>query len=118
MLVPCVCKSSKASAMEVRSRSEWDAIPASIRKGSWCPYCVHNHKLKLEEMQQIARQRGGKCISKKYINNRTALVWECRRRHRWKALLSNVNRGPQKSGTWCLKCYNLLTKSVPFSGQY
>jgi hypothetical protein len=92
---------------ECAADHEWDATPTSIRKGSWCPYCVHNHKLKLEEMQQIARQRGGKCISRKYMNNHSALVWECRRGHRWKALPSNVNRGPQKPGTWCLKCYNL-----------
>ena len=86
---------------------EWDATPASIRRGSWCPYCVHNHKLKLEEIQQIARERGGKCISTRYRNNRTTLVWECRRGHRWRALPTNVKGGSRKRGTWSLKCYNL-----------
>ena len=48
---------------------EWEATPASIRQGTWCPYCVHNRKLNLEEMQQIGRERGGRCVSKRYINN-------------------------------------------------
>jgi hypothetical protein len=72
---------------------QWDAISASVKKGSWCPHCVHNHKLRLQEMQQIARDRGGSCISKRYTNNETALLWECRRGHRWKATPSNVKRG-------------------------
>jgi glutaredoxin len=86
---------------------QWDAIPASVKKGSWCPHCVHNHQLRLQEMQQIARDRGGSCISKRYTNNETALLWECRRGHRWKATPSNVKRGLRKRGTWCLRCYNL-----------
>ena len=28
-------------------------------------------KLTIEEMQEIAGSRGGKCLSKKYVNNRT-----------------------------------------------
>ena len=86
---------------------EWDARPASIRKGTWCPYCAHVQKLKLEEMQQIAAERGGKCISETYNNCYTNLVWECVRGHRWKALPGNVKGSPRKRGTWCLKCANL-----------
>lgn len=86
---------------------EWNARPASIRKGTWCPYCAQVQKLKLEEMQQIARGRGGKCISKSYINCYTNLVWECVRGHRWKALPTNVKGRPHGHGTWCLKCDEL-----------
>jgi thiol-disulfide isomerase/thioredoxin len=86
---------------------EWDATAASIRRGSWCPHCARNQKLRLEEMQQIAQERGGKCISKSYTNGRTNLVWECARGHCWKASPSNVKGGLRKRGTWCLKCYDL-----------
>jgi len=86
---------------------EWSARPASIRKGTWCPYCAKVQKLKLEEMQQIALERGGKCISKSYTNCYTNLVWECVRGHRWKALPTNVKGSSLRKGTWCRVCYEL-----------
>ena len=86
---------------------EWDARPALIRKGCWCPYCAKVQKLKLEEMQQIARERGGNCISRNYTNCYTNLVWECARGHRWKALPSNVKGSSRKRGSWCSKCCEL-----------
>jgi hypothetical protein len=89
---------------------EWTATPASVRSGKWCPYCVHNQRLELKAMQRLARRRGGKCLSTRYINNRQPLVWECKRRHRWKATPANVKGGKRKRGTWCLECYNLRRK--------
>jgi hypothetical protein len=86
---------------------QWTATPASIRSGKWCPYCVHNRRLELKAMQRLARRRGGKCLSAKYINSCHPLLWECKRRHRWKATPANVKGGNQKRGTWCLECYNL-----------
>lgn len=58
-------------------------------------------------MQCLARERGRRCLSATYINNRHPLVWECKRRHRWKATPANVKGGERKRGTWCLECYNL-----------
>jgi hypothetical protein len=58
-------------------------------------------------MQRLARRRGGKCLSTVYTNNRESLLWECKRRHRWKAAPANVKGGRRKRGTWCLECYNL-----------
>jgi hypothetical protein len=85
---------------------EWDARPASIRSGNWCPFCARNRKLDLEEMREIARERGGKCLSAVYKNGRTALLWECKKGHRWKARPANVKGGARKRGSWCLACYN------------
>ena len=64
----------------------WSAAPKSIRSGSWCSQCVRNQKVKLEEMQALARERAGRCLSRSYVNNRSALLWECRRGHKWKAM--------------------------------
>jgi hypothetical protein len=86
---------------------QWTASPASIRTGSWCPYCVHNRRLELKTMPRLARKRGGKCLSTRYINSRDPLLWECKRGHRWKAAPGNVKGGKRKRGTWCLECYNL-----------
>ena len=38
-------------------------------------------KISIEEMQEIARKRGGKCLSKKYINAHTKLEWQCANGH-------------------------------------
>lgn len=85
---------------------EWDARPASIRSGNWCPFCARNRKLELEEMRELARERGGKCLSETYRNGRTPLLWECRQSHRWKARPANVKGGARRKGSWCLACYN------------
>jgi hypothetical protein len=88
----------------------WAAAPKSIRQGSWCPHCVHNQKLKLEEMQELARERGGRCISRTYINNHSPLLWQCQRGHKWRAMPSNVKNHRRKRGTWCPACFNLRRK--------
>jgi hypothetical protein len=94
---------------------QWKATTASVRGGSWCPLCVHNQRLELKAMQRLARGRGGKCLSTSYINNRFSLLWECKRRHRWKATPTNVRGGTRKRGTWCLECYNLRRRYRPRS---
>jgi hypothetical protein len=92
---------------------QWTATPASIRSGRWCPYCVHNRRLELKVMQRLARDRGGKCLSAKYVNSCQPLLWECKRRHRWRAAPANVKGRNKKRGTWCLECYNLRRRFRP-----
>ncbi len=86
---------------------EWQARASSIRAGRWCPACAHNQKLNLREMQEIARERGGKCLSSRYENGRTPLMWECELGHHWRALPARVKNGLRRKGTWCPKCYSL-----------
>ena len=57
------------------------------------------HRRTIDEMQNLAKSRGGKCLSKKYVNARTKLLWECKEGHRWSAVPDSVKRG-----TWCPKC--------------
>jgi hypothetical protein len=69
----------------------WLAVPAQI-KDSWCPMCSHNRKKTLEDMQALARSKGGECISKKYVNIKTPLKWKCNRGHIWTSLYLYINR--------------------------
>jgi len=78
----------------------WEALPHSIKSGHWCPYCARIVKLTIEEMQQIAKHRGGKCLSKIYKNTKTKLQWECSEGHQWKATPTSI----KNSGTWCPIC--------------
>lgn len=85
---------------------EWNARPASVKAGNWCPYCARNRELEFEQLRQIARERGGRCLSTTYNNGRTPLLWECSQRHQWKARPANVKGGTHRKGSWCLQCYN------------
>ncbi|NVM52853.1 MAG: zinc-ribbon domain-containing protein [Candidatus Helarchaeota archaeon] len=93
-------------------RHEWKATPANIKSGKWCPKCANKrkgiyHKLTIEEMQEIARQSGGKCISPQYFNVETNLEWQCKEGHQWKARPDHI-----KEGSWCPKCANLKKLTI------
>ena len=49
-------------------------------------------KLTIEEMRQLAKQRGGKCLSKTYINTNSKLLWECINGHQCTVTPDNVKR--------------------------
>lgn len=50
-------------------RHTWDTMPISIYQGCWYPICIGKRKGTIEEMHELAEERGGKCLSKKDINN-------------------------------------------------
>lgn len=51
-------------------------------------------------MVDLARERKGKCLSKKYISTHTQLKWECKNGHRfWKAPILIIHRNQ-----WCKEC--------------
>ncbi len=77
----------------------WEARPADIKKGVWCPHCSHRARLKIEEMHELAKSREGKCLSEAYVNNRAVLEWRCIEGHVWKSNAHDI-----KSGHWCPKC--------------
>lgn len=79
---------------------QWRAKPNDIKTGHWCPHCAGMAPLTIEEMQRIAASRGGKCLSKKYINGYTKLKWQCKNGHIWMASPSNIKTG----GYWCPFC--------------
>jgi len=85
----------------------WSVTPKSIKSlGSWCPICANKSRsLKhinlsgLKQVQKIAILKGGKCISKRYINCKTKLLFECNKGHRWQSTPSCIKRGK-----WCPYC--------------
>ena len=80
----------------------WQAVPNTIKNTkSWCPFCGGTKRLTIEEMQTIAKKRGGKCLSKKYINASTKLEWQCSDGHKWKARPNDIKINNQ----WCPRCF-------------
>lgn len=92
---------------ECKHGHRWRAVPRKIRQGRWCPYCAGTMKFNIEEMQQLAIKRGGKCLSDTYINSMTNLLWECAKGHQWEAVPGSV-----KSGRWCPVCGGSMKRSI------
>ena len=61
-------------------------------------------RLTLDKMRAVARNRGGFCLSKNYINNRTALLWQCSEGHQWRAKPYAVLGAGRAPGSWCPEC--------------
>jgi len=85
----------------------WMAAPDPIKRGSWCLKCSGSQKLTIEEMQKIARSRGGICLSDRYVNTQTKLEWKCKKSHIWMAAPSNI-----KTGHWCPKCAGMQKLTI------
>ena len=92
---------SELMLWECKLKHQWEASYAGVKKGDWCSICAKNKKFGLEDVQKIAESRGGKCLSKEYINSGTDLLWECASGHQWPAKLVRINN---KKKSWCPFC--------------
>ena len=69
--------------VECASHHIWETTPLLLKyKKTWCSTCSAKQrsnikKLTIEEMQKIAKSRGGSCNSSEYFNSKTKLQWEC-----------------------------------------
>lgn len=79
----------------------WETNFKSIKvHNTWCPYCSGRYNNNIEIAKQLAINRNGKCLSDKYINNKTNMSWWCGKCYKkWQARLDRI-----KSGTWCPFC--------------
>jgi hypothetical protein len=80
---------------------EWEAVPNSVRSGTWCPCCAgkRGSSSLLDEAVAIAEQRGGKCLSEEFQGDKIKLKWECFEKHQWEAVLYTIRKG-----SWCPEC--------------
>lgn len=85
----------------------WWQKPAHVLSGHWCPYCSCNAKLTLRIIKDTALIRDGKCLSKKYSNALSPLLWQCKYRHTWRANANNI-----RQGKWCPICACNLREKI------
>ena len=83
---------------------EWEAVSSSVKCGTWCPKCgdkraAVKRSRSIEDLQRLATQKGGKCLSKEYKNSKSKLRWKCTNGHVWETDASVI-----VSGHWCPKC--------------
>ena len=73
----------------------WKNAPAKIRAGQGCPFCS-GRRVTLADCVQLARERGGECLSKRYVDVHTKMKWRCANGHVFAMARSRV-----VSGRWC-----------------
>lgn len=81
---------------ECKKGHQWGTSLTSVQAGHWCPECAGRKHLTIEDMQKLAKTKGGHCLSDKYVNAKTKLEWKCKKGHRWLAIPDSVRRG-----SWC-----------------
>lgn len=78
----------------------WEAVPQDlIYRNRWCPTCSGYKRKSIEDMQELAKSRNGKCLSNKYTSIDTNLTWECFNGHQFQSTPQSVQRG-----AWCPNC--------------
>ncbi len=77
---------------------EWDARPANVLFGTWCPFCC-GQRQSIDDLRAIAESRGGNCLSSDYAGAAKQHSWRCKDGHTWQASPNSI-----KNGSWCPKC--------------
>ena len=85
---------------------EWEAVPSSIKVGRWCRKCgIKCSAIKrartIDEMQALAKAKGGVCLSVSYRNSKSRLLWRCAAGHEWETQASVI-----LGDHWCPQCEN------------
>ena len=58
--------------------------------------------IRIAKLKQLAKTRGGDCLSTIYLGGKTKLEWVCKEGHTWQAVPDRFSRG-----TWCPVCANV-----------
>lgn len=78
-----------------------------IQQGQWCPFCAGRY-VTIEDIQNIAIQKNGKCLSKYYNKCIDKLLWECAAGHQWEASFNSI----KNSGSWCPYCNDSIGEKI------
>jgi len=83
---------------------QWSALPVNVyHKGSWCPHCSGNAKLRIQDAHDAGALLGCVCLSTEYESVRKPLQWRCRKGHEFTASLTSV----RTLGACCMECQKL-----------
>jgi len=62
---------------------------------------------KFDEANTMAINKGGSCLSTKYIGSKIKMSWECDKQHQWDASFNSIQQG-----SWCPFCANNIKFSI------
>jgi hypothetical protein len=108
LITSCIPNSATKIEWECAAGHRWFATPTDVKRGRWCPKCKYDQvsarfKGSLQNMQDIAKDRGGLCLSNLYRDSQQKLLWQCRDGHKWEAIPQAITRGQ-----WCPQCAGSL----------
>jgi hypothetical protein len=75
-------------------------LSSTLSNLSWCAKCSGNTPRNLQVLIDIAKSRGGKVLSTKYVNVDATYDFECSLGHKF----SNTFKHVEKRGQWCPTC--------------
>lgn len=79
----------------------WLARFDDILNGHWCPKCGYqSYALSIDIANEVAINKGGRCLSTEYVGSMEPLLWQCDKLHTWYSSLNNV----KNHNSWCPKC--------------
>ena len=90
----------------------FEAEPNNIKYNRWCPICGHKKqgiraRSTIEDMQKLAAERGGECLSETYANAHKKLKWKCSKGHIFEAKPNTVQQGQ-----WCPECNSFKSERL------
>ena len=99
------CLSDNYETLQTRMEFEcaeghrWETTAVIVLDGSWCPACRYRPLSRVAQMQEVAREHGGWCLSNEYVAELPGMRWRCARGHEWNAVPKRLRRG-----SWCPTC--------------
>jgi len=110
----CLSKKYTNSTSNLRWRCSrghvWAATPYNVGKpnGTWCPHCAGVAPRNLDQMIQIAKERGGLCLSESYASLKGKLLWRCKNNHDfWMTPNKVIHRN-----AWCPLCTRYVSERI------
>jgi hypothetical protein len=85
---------------ECRNGHIWEAVSYKIRFGNWCAICAGVTAFSIEDLRDVAKNRGGRVLSTQYKNAYTKVLWECTHGHQWWARFCDI----KNNKSWCPFC--------------
>src|SRR4030042_5652277 len=64
-------------------------------------------RLTIQLMQQVAKSRGGRCLSDIYVGANSKLTWQCAKGHQWMARPTHIQQG-----SWCPECAGMRRLTI------
>ena len=78
----------------------------TIQQGRWCPKCgkfrtahAARNRVGIQKCKELAKTKGGECLSDVYIDALTKLKWRCEKGHEWQTSWNTVS-----ADHWCPTC--------------
>lgn len=80
-----------------------------LNKNAWCPYCSGRLLYTpLEDLQRVAKLKGGQLLSTKYFNTIIKIKFKCKRNHIFESSYNHVVR----NNNWCPICNTYMNEKI------